>query len=181
MGLNREDKIILYSGRIEPPKKVTEIIKAFKFLNLKSKNSKLLIVGDGTRLYEMKQLVQELNLNKSVIFLGYRKRDELPEIINCADISVLYSDNEGSPLSVKESLACGVPVVANRVGDIDDLIVNKENGYILQKESIEKLAELMSLCLNNATNMKYKCIESVQKYSVESINKRIFDVYKEIV
>ena len=95
-GLHETDKIILYIGRIEPPKKVDEIIKAFKILYQKNMNFKLLIVGDGTQLNEMKQLVQELNLNKSVTFMGYRKRDELPEIINYADISVLYSGNEGS-------------------------------------------------------------------------------------
>jgi len=174
MKYDNSDKIILYFGRIGPPKRVADIIKSFSILKEEMSKVKLVIIGDGVQKHEMERLASKLNLSNSVLFLGARIRDELPELINAADISVLYSGNEGSPLSVKESLACGVPVVANRVGDIDEIVKSGKNGYILYKENNYELSELMKKCLNESDSMKFKCIESVKPYSVNLINKNVF-------
>ena len=178
--LSDNDKIILFLGRIEPPKKVDEIIESFAIINKHDKQTKLLIIGDGVKLNDMKMLSTKLNLTDSVIFLGARMREELPELINCADVSVLYSGNEGSPLSVKESLACGIPVVANRVGDIKRIIVNGKNGFIVNEESVESLAKQLGECLKKAALMKEYCIKSVREYSVEKINNKLIEIYKQV-
>lgn len=178
--LSDNDKIILFLGRIEPPKKVDEIIESFAIINKHDKQTKLLIIGDGVKLNDMKMLSTKLNLTDSVIFLGARMREELPELINCADVSVLYSGNEGSPLSVKESLACGIPVVANRVGDVEKLIANGKNGFIVNEESVDSLAKQLEECLKKAALMKDYCIESVREYSAEKINNKIIEIYKQV-
>jgi glycosyltransferase involved in cell wall biosynthesis len=178
--LSDEDKIILFLGRVEPPKRVDEIIESFAIINKHDKQTKLMIIGDGVKLNDMKALSIKLNLIDAVIFLGARMRGELPELINCADVSVLYSGNEGSPLSVKESLACGVPVVANRVGDVEKIIVNGKNGFIVNEESVESLAKQLEECLKKAALMKKNCIESVREYSVEKINNKLIEIYKQV-
>lgn len=175
------DRIILYLGRIGSPKRVADIIKSFSILKEEMPKVKLMIVGDGVQKGEMEMLTSKLSLSDSVCFLGARMRNELPELINAADISVLYSGNEGSPLSVKESLACGIPVVANRVGDIDEIIESGKNGYILDKENNYELSELMKKCLKESNSMRFKCVESVKLYSVDLINKKIFDIYNKLI
>ena len=178
--LSGSAKIILYLGRVEPPKKVEEIIKAFEKLYHANPNYILLIIGDGKQLQEMIGLTRKLSISDAVLFFGARMREELPELINCADISVLYSGNEGSPLSVKESLACGVPVVANRVGDIDAIITNGKNGYIVYNESIDTLASAIKKCLSEADLMKEFCVRSCEMYSTSLIHHKIINIYKEI-
>jgi len=78
-----------------------------------------------------------------------------------ADITILYSESEGSPLSVKESLACGIPVVANKVGDIPLIIKNGYNGYIIENDDIQELANAMKTIINNSDSMRLNCIQSI--------------------
>ncbi len=181
MGYESYDKIILYVGRIEPPKKIDDIIKAFQLLVKQDNLYKLVLVGDGVLLKEMKNLSNDLKLDAHISFLGIRKRNELPEIFNIADISVLYSKNEGSPLSVKESLACGVPVVANNVGDVSVVIENGFNGYIVEKESVEELALKMKLAVDKSPELKQNSIDSIQNYTTKIVNKVVINLYKSIL
>lgn len=179
-GFSKNDKIVLYVGRIEPPKKVDEIIRAFHILATKNNDCKLVIVGDGVLMDESKAIVKELELEDSICFFGIRKRNELPEIYSMADISVLYSGNEGSPLSVKESLACGIPVVANAVGDIPLIIKNGFNGYILENDSRIELSLSMKKAIENVSDSKKQCIESIMPYSIDNVSQEMIDLYKKI-
>jgi len=181
MGFKRTDKIILYVGRVEPPKKIDGIIRAFQLLVKRDNSYKLIIVGDGVLLDEMKELSKTLGVNKETSFLGLRKRNELPEIFGMSDISVLYSKNEGSPLSVKESLACGIPVVASNVGDVPLIIKNDYNGYLVENESVEELALKMKLALNISTELKQNCIDSIQNYTIDKVNDEMINLYKSIL
>ena len=180
-GFLKTDKIILYVGRIEPPKKIEEIVKSFEILSKQNSDYKFIIVGDGDLLHEIKKLTSRLKLDDSITFFGIRKRNELPEIFNLADVSVLYSKNEGSPLSVKESLACGIPVVANCVGDIPLVIKNNYNGYLVENESIDELAKKLKLTIEKSVELKQNCIDSIQDYTTEKVNQEVINLYKKVL
>ncbi len=172
------DKVILYLGRIEPPKKVKEIILAFNILAKENKNFKLLLVGSGVELDNNIKLCKKLKIENRVTFLGAIERDYLPEIINCANVSVLVSGNEGSPMSVKESLACGVPVVANCVGDIESLVKSGFNGYLLQEINIHEIASKLSKAILDSDNLRANCVQSIKEYSHEIVLKKMDRFYE---
>ena len=176
--LNSNDNIILYVGRIEPPKRIKEMIEAFEIVLKKSTNYKLILVGDGTQLNEIRDIVIKIKLSEAILFWGVRSKSELPSIYNAADITVLYSGNEGSPLSVKESLACGVPVVANDVGDISDIIIDGMNGYIVKKETPAALADCLLKCIGKSLEMKEDCINSITNFKTEKVSAKVIDLYK---
>lgn len=178
---SKSDKIIVYVGRIEPPKKIREIIEAFKILSDDDPSYKLVVVGDGVLLNEMKELSTNLKVDHKISFLGVRKRSELPELFNLANISVLYSINEGSPLSIKESLACGIPVVANCVGDVTKVIKNGYNGYLVEKESIAELASKMKIAIDNSLNLKENCINSIAPFTTDNVGKTVLDLYETLI
>lgn len=176
--LNSNDNIILYVGRIEPPKRIKEMIEAFEIVLKKSTNYKLILVGDGTQLNAIRDIVIKIKLSEAILFWGVRSKSELPSIYNAADITVLYSGNEGSPLSVKESLACGVPVVANDVGDISDIIIDGMNGYIVKKETPAALADCLLKCIGKSLEMKEDCINSITNFKTEKVSAKVIDLYK---
>lgn len=177
---SKTDKIIVYVGRIEPPKKIEHIIRAFEILSSTDKSYKLVVIGDGVLLPEMRMLSSRLNLDDSITFFGVRKRSELPELFNLGDISVLYSKNEGSPLSIKESLACGIPVVANCVGDVTKVIKNNYNGFLVEKESIAELALKMKFAIEESLSLKANCVKSIAFFTTEKVSQTILDLYKKI-
>ncbi len=181
MGFSNADKIILYVGRVEPPKKVDDIIRALKILIAQDNSYKLVIVGAGVQLEEMKELSKQQLVDKNISFLGLRKREELPNIFGMSDISVLYSNNEGSPLSIKESLACGTPVVANCVGDVKLVIKNDYNGYLVEKESVEELALKMKQAVDKSSELKQNCLNSIQNFTTEKVNLQMINLYKSLL
>jgi glycosyltransferase involved in cell wall biosynthesis len=174
----KDEKIILYVGRIEPPKRVEEIIDAFCIMNKEIKNARLLIIGDGVEKEELEAKLEKKSIEKQVQFLGNKQRNELPEYINCANISVLYSFNEGGPLAVKESLACGVPVVANKVGDIPEFVHNGKTGYLVENESIEELAKCMKSCIEESDDMALNCVEMMKNYSTDKMFENVYHLYE---
>ncbi len=178
--LDRDAKILMYIGRIEPPKRVNDIITAFKHVYKVYPNTKLIIIGDGVLLNEMKQQVVNNNLGDSVKFTGIVIRNDLPFWINAADLTILYSYNEGSPLSIKESLACGVPVIANKVGDIEEVIINGINGFVIEQEDNMSISKIIEMALYEYQFDSKVCVESIKKYSLENVNKKIESVYREL-
>lgn len=180
LNINSQAKIVMYIGRIEPPKRIEDIILSFQIVHQEFSNTKLIIIGDGVLLPSMKLLTEKLNLQDCVLFTGPLKRQELPVWINSADVTVLYSNNEGSPLSVKESLACGIPVIGNPVGDISEIIINGINGYLLEKDDNFLLSSLIKKSLYNSTFDPVSCMKSIAKYSIDSINHDIELMYNQL-
>lgn len=180
LGYNAKDKLIIYVGRIEPPKRLDIIIKAFSVVISLDDTFRLIIVGDGVSRTEAVTLSEDLKVSEYMSFLGVRKRIELPDLFNAADVSVLISGNEGSPLSVKESLACGTPVVANDVGDIASLVKNDYNGYVVNTENINVIAEKIVAAANNKSEFKQNCFNSIQSYTISSVSEKVLRLYQEI-
>lgn len=177
-GYKLKDKIILFVGRLKKVKRVDKIIDTIS--NIKDLNVKLLIFGNGPEEKSLKNKAQLLNLKNQVIFHNAVPRDKVTEILNLGDVLVLFSRYEGSPLIVKEALACGTPVVSNNVGDIPNVIKNDINGYIVQKDNINLLSRYIEKGLKNSEKMRENCIESVKKYSTDIIFNKLYEIYQEL-
>ncbi|MHA1285165.1 MAG: glycosyltransferase [Promethearchaeota archaeon] len=148
-------------GRFEKPKDYKNMIKAFKIVLEKFENAKLLIVGKGPLLNYYKNLVNVLNMEKSVIFLGYRS--DISNLMNSADAYVMSSAWEGLPLVLLEAGACGLPIVATDVGGNSEIVINNKNGYLVPPKNSESLAQAM-IKIMNLEKLKFK------KMKIESRN-----------
>lgn len=65
----------------------------------------------------------------------------MPQLLNAIDVCTLTSHNEANPVSILESLACGVPVVATRVGSVHETVIPDQTGYLIAPGSVTELAE----------------------------------------
>ncbi len=125
---------LLFVGNLVPQKGVKYLLEAKKILDsdLEMKGAEndfeLLIIGDGPLKNELQRQVQEDDI-KNVTFLGERRDVEL--IMPSADLFILPSISEGFPITILESLASGVPVVATRVGGVMEI----------ESESVVRLVE----------------------------------------
>jgi glycosyltransferase involved in cell wall biosynthesis len=103
----------------------------------------LLVGGPGAEGDEgaaLRRQAAELGLADRVVFAGARRRAELPDWYNAADLFVLPSALEGCPNVVVEALACGTPVVATTVGGIPELLADPEAGLLLPRRDGEAVA-----------------------------------------
>ncbi len=183
--INQESKLVIFVGRVEKIKNLEFLIRSFALVKGKLPNAKLVIVGRGSPSYikHLQKLAKNLNIGEEIIFLGERRYDEIPEILNCADVMALCSLTEGSPTVVREALACGVPVVSTDVGDVKMIIRNKYVGRIVEEDE-KKFAEAIIDMLNvNAEVVREECVKLIKelKLDFESLGEKILSVYCEML
>ncbi len=109
----------------------------------------LLIVGDGADVPVLRALAAELGVADRVLFLCRVAHDRLREIYGAADVSVLASVREGWPNVLLESMACGTPAVATKVGGVPEIITRPESGDIVDDRTPEAIARALADLLAN--------------------------------
>jgi glycosyltransferase involved in cell wall biosynthesis len=136
VGAAPDDVLLVYAGRLVPIKRVDRAIRAVAQARENGVPVRLVIVGDGPVRKELTMLREKLGLGDSVHFLGYRER--LEDVIAAADVAVLTSDNEGTPVFLIEAAAGATPAVATAVGGVPD-VVNAETGRLVPPEDHDAL------------------------------------------
>lgn len=151
-------------GRLSPVKRQDVLIKAFKRLKNRHQDAHLLLVGDGPSKSELRSLAAELSLQDCVHFAGYQACPE--RFLKVMTVFALTSESEGMPLSVLEAWAARVPVVASRVGGLQELIQEGRTGYLFPPGDDQSLADILDGALGPS-----ECIEGVRslaRHKVES-------------
>lgn len=118
MGLPADKKILLSVGELIPRKNHETAIRAFA--KWRDSSWLYLICGQGELDEYLKKLVEELNLEQQVLFLGYRK--DVLEICRISDCFLFPSFQEGLPMAMLEAMACGLPVICSDVRGNRDLM-----------------------------------------------------------
>jgi len=184
-------------GRLVPIKNHKMFLKSAKIFLEQNPSIKVffLIIGDGELRHELVAYCKEQGLSDYVQFLGWQKK--LPEIYSNLDIVALTSNNEGTPVSLIEAMACSVPVIATDVGGVRDLLGNAQSDSISEGF---KICERGILCRNNdfkgfANGLKYlvknKQVREeianaaksfvMQNFSKERLLKDIASLYSELL
>jgi glycosyltransferase involved in cell wall biosynthesis len=125
-------------GRLVPIKDHPTLFAALARLPA-SPSVHLAVVGDGERRAALVRLVGELGLGARVHFLGWR--DDLEAILREMDVVICSSRNEGTPVSLIEAMAAGVPVLSTAVGGVADLVTHGETGWLVPAGEPAALAE----------------------------------------
>lgn len=138
-----EDVILFYAAEFSKRKNQGMLIRAMALL---PENYRLVLAGEGDLLDNCKALAKESNVYGRVEFLGYVQN--VPELLEKADIAVSSSRSEGLPFNIIEAMAAGLPIVASDVKGNRDLIQDGVNGYLYGFNdisafvaSVEKAAE----------------------------------------
>ena len=147
------DEIISYDGiklgciaRLSEQKGLTYLLDAMSLLTIK--DIRLFIVGEGELREELENKVKELNLQDSVIFLGYRK--DIVECINSFDFCVLPSVFEGFGLVAIEAFMNSKTLVATDIPGLNEVVTNK-NGVLVPAKAPATLASAIDKLATDAT------------------------------
>lgn len=121
LGLPLDWPVLLWVGRMVPVKGLDVLIAACKRLAAQGTGFQLCLVGDGPLRPALEQTCRAAGLADCVTFIGSVGQHHLPDWYRSADVTVLPSRSEGIPNVLRESLACGTPFVASRVGGIPEI------------------------------------------------------------
>lgn len=161
-------------GRQIPIKNFISIIPAYKrYVDCvgSDKAIPLLMVGDGPQHTEMKNMAKESGLSELITFWPFQDQDSLAILFQNARAMILNSFAETWGLVINEALACGCPVVAsNTCGAAEPLIINGDNGWIVDCDDSESLTNAMiamhSLNDTELDAMKAKAKKSIERFSL---------------
>jgi len=116
--------VVGFFGRLIREKGVYLLIESFAEFDKHSKNSSLLIVGDGEEMDNLRSLSRELGIEKRTHFIGFVHRNRIPEYMQACDAVVLPSDAEGFSSVVLEAMAMGKVFIGTEVGGVPEMIEN---------------------------------------------------------
>ncbi len=128
-------------GRIQAVKDQATLLHAFARLTDAESPARLVVVGDGPLLADLKHLAGSLGIAERTAFLG--ASDQIPEILRALDLFVLPSLNEGISNTILEALASGLPVVASAVGGNMELVEEDVNGRLFAPADVAALATIL--------------------------------------
>ncbi|MGE5361815.1 MAG: N-acetyl-alpha-D-glucosaminyl L-malate synthase BshA [Bacteroidales bacterium] len=135
---DRCQKLVVHVSNFRPVKRVTAVVDVFKRIRARV-NARLLLVGDGPDLPDVRRHIGELGLKSDVEILG--EQDQLVPVLSEADLFLLPSAQESFGLAALEAMACRVPVVASRVGGLPEVIEHGVNGFLHEMNDLDGMAE----------------------------------------
>lgn len=132
LGINKDDFIITFVGRIAKEKNVDFLIDAHKDLVKKAKNIKLIIIGDGPELGFFKNKVSKMKLGDKIIFTGRVPWDEIPVYYQLSSVFATASTTETQGLTVIEAMAGGVPPICIDDESFKNVVIDDLNGKLFK-------------------------------------------------
>ena len=177
---NNKEKTILFIGNLIPLKGVDVLINAFEIVKRQIANLKLNIIGEGYLKDELKLSIKQKGLDKEITFLGIIKNKELPKYLNHCNLLCLPSRQEAFGVVLIETMACGKPVVASKIGGIVDIVQSEEAGYLFQPGDVNELAYFLKKALLKKWDQN-KIRSFAQKYSREYVASKIIKIYDQLL
>ncbi|NKQ39111.1 MAG: glycosyltransferase [Methanosarcinales archaeon] len=166
---------IINVGRLSQEKGLRYLIESLKYLD---SETKLFIVGDGREKNNLEILVDMLDLNDRVTFIGAVTHEKLPMLLNAMDVFVLPAISmEGFSNSMLEAMACGIPIVTTPIGAGTE-VIKKEIGVVVETKNPKKLAEGIIRC-SNLDRMQIRDYV-VENFSFNVVANRVYDLYSEL-
>ena len=172
---------ILYVGRIEERKGLIYLLRAFKILQKKFKNLRLIVVGDGEKEKECKDFVKKEKL-KNVIFEGAVSQEKIPSYYKSCHIFCapsIYGESFG--IVLLEAMAAKKPIVAFNIPGFNEVIKGKGQIFLAKPKDIEDLSKKLQILIENKNlrkEMGQWGFKEVQKYSWEKIAEKVLNFYK---
>jgi D-inositol-3-phosphate glycosyltransferase len=194
LGVDPDNKLILFVGRVEPLKGLETLIKAIsRRRTFKPGQVTLAIIGGdpdaspqemSAEMTRIQKLCDDLCMGRMVVFLGKRAQDTLPYYYSAADVLVMPSHYESFGMVALEAMACGTPVIASQVGGLAFLVKDGETGFHVPDQDPEALCEKLLAILSDPhqrEKMGLRAAEYARDYAWANIANQMMDVYKSLV
>jgi len=143
LGLDDDEFVVGMVARLSHEKAHHVLFQAVALLAHRHARVRLVLLGGGERRAALERLAHDLGIADRVLFAGVRH--DVPDLLPAFDVSALSSAHEAMPLSVIESMAACLPVVATDTGALRDLVSDGESGYLVPVGDVAGLADRLAI------------------------------------
>lgn len=149
LGVPEGVPLVTLIARLVPIKRVDRFLRIAELI-ARQPDVHFAIVGDGELRETLQALPVSPHLRKRLVWAGFRR--DIPDVCFASDVVVLTSDNEGTPVSLIEAQAAGVPVVSTRVGGAAAVVRNGETGSLVVTDDVPAFAQAVVGILEGETS-----------------------------
>lgn len=185
LGFSNEDKILISVGSIKKIKGSDILLKAFFNLGssyVKENKIKLLFVGDGPLKKSLEDKVsKKMEFKGHVKFLGNIPHNEINNIYKMADIYVIPSLFEGTPLSLLEAMYNALPIISSDINGINDIITPEINGMLFVSENTEDLTLRIKEMIDNLVSSHELGLKAEKDYHAKYNFNNVVSKYNHII
>jgi len=154
LNLPKDKKLVLWAGEYFRPEKRFEIVQ------------------------QSVDLLRERDRAVELVLVSKKPLEEVPQYMSACDVLVLVSDGEGSPMVIKEAMACNLPVVSVPAGDVRDVIGDTDGCYICSQEPRD-VAQKLELALGRGRRTDGR--ERIAHLEIGFISRRIISLYEDLL
>jgi colanic acid/amylovoran biosynthesis glycosyltransferase len=143
------------------------------------------IIGEGYLRPELEQLIRDLNLGGTVSLLGAQEQDAVIQAMRESDIFIAPSLAEALPVSVMEAQAVGLPVLATKVGSVDQIVLDGRSGWLVPAGDAAALADKLGLLI--ASRQEWPQMSAVgrrhveEHFDIDRLNDRLVKIYQQLL
>ncbi|MDG3132075.1 glycosyltransferase family 4 protein [Streptococcus suis] len=174
--LDRDSQILIYVGELSHRKNQQVLLEAMLNMQEKNQQIKLLLVGKGNLKEEYEKFIFENNLSKSVYLLGFR--DDIPQLMQIADIAISSSKQEGLPVNLMEAMGTGLPLIVSNCRGNRDLL--KDNGIVIKDNTSIQWSDAIIELFNSPNRLNeygLRSLELSKRFSEEKIRVKMTTIY----
>jgi len=175
----------VFVGRISKEKGIFDLLETWKRVVKVKENAKLLIIGSGLELADLKKRVSESSLENNVFIRGRCSDAELYSLLKSCRIFIFPSLFEGWGIAIAEALACELPVVAYDIPALRENFGKCESVFLSPPKDIEKMTSIVLRVLSLSENEMQKLCEESKAYSKrfvwEYVANRDLEFLKEVI
>ena len=182
--LPKDKPLVLYVGRVDPEKSLSNVVSAFAGVLDVIPEAKLVIVGDGTDRRHLQDLAQALGIEKSVYFPGRIYPPDIMEVYRAATLFATASETETQGIVLIEAAATGLPLVAVDAGAVRELCQHKRNGILCHPGDVAEMTDAMMKLLKNPELCERYGKESLEVAKMHDLNRtlqRFVEIYQEAI
>jgi N-acetyl-alpha-D-glucosaminyl L-malate synthase BshA len=174
--------IVMHVSNFRPVKRLEAVIDVFARVR-RSTPARLILVGDGPDRERARQQAAELGISADVVVAG--EQQALVDWLSTADAFLLPSAQESFGMAALEAMACGVPVVASRIGGLPELIQDGETGYLCALDDLDGMASRVTALITDR-RLHDRIAEAAMaiatsRYCANSIVPLYEDYYREVL
>ena len=182
-GIALDENVVTTIGPFKPQKNLEDFVKTCALIVKELPKTRFLIAGDGEQRQSLERLIKELNLSGIVKLLGWRK--DIKKILAITDVFIMTSLWEGLPRSILEAMNMRLPVAANAVDGVKEIIKDGVTGYLIRPRDIKTLSERTVYLLKNpdkAREIGIKARQSIDaQYDINLMVKQQEALYGELM
>jgi N-acetyl-alpha-D-glucosaminyl L-malate synthase BshA len=176
-----DHRVLMHVSNFRPVKRVPDVIRTFAGVRA-SMRATLVLVGDGPDRDTARREAARLGVERDVRFVG--RVDDVADLLRGADLFLLPSETESFGLAALEAMACGVPVIASRVGGLPEVVVEGSSGFLVPTGDVAAMTERAIAVLGDAARLealRQGAVARARDFSAERVVPRYEQLYVDVL